>query len=42
MAHAIVTGLLVGVCAGLVLLTTQVLHVHTPVARTAQRQCGCI
>ena len=31
-AYAIVTGLLVGVYAGLVLLATQVLRVHTPVA----------
>jgi hypothetical protein len=31
----IVTGLLVGVYAGLVLLTTQVLRVHTPVAVAA-------
>ena len=32
LAYAIVTGLLVGVYAGLVLLTTQVFKVHTPVA----------
>jgi hypothetical protein len=32
LAYAIVTGLLVGVYAGLVLLATQLLHVHTPVA----------
>jgi len=32
LAYAIVTGLLVGVYAGLVLLTTQVFRVHTPVA----------
>jgi hypothetical protein len=32
LAYAIVTGLLVGVYAGLVLLATQVLRVHTPVA----------
>src|SRR5205814_7370238 len=31
-AYAIVTGLLVGVYAGLVLLATEVLRVHTPVA----------
>ncbi len=35
MAYAIVTGLLVGVYAGLVLLATQVLRLHTPVAVTA-------
>jgi hypothetical protein len=35
LAYAIVTGLLVGVYAGLVLLTTQVLRVHTPVAVAA-------
>jgi len=34
-AYAIVTGLLVGVYAGLVLLTTQVFRVHTPVAVAA-------
>jgi hypothetical protein len=34
-AYAIVTGLLVGVYAGLVLLATQVLRVHTPVAVAA-------
>jgi hypothetical protein len=34
-AYAIVTGLLVGVYAGLVLLATQVLGVHTPVAVAA-------
>ena len=32
LAYAIVTGLLAGVYAGLVLLTTQVFRVHTPVA----------
>jgi hypothetical protein len=35
LAYAIVTGLLVGVYAGLVLLTTQVFKVHTPVAVAA-------
>jgi hypothetical protein len=35
LAYAIVTGLLVGVYAGLVLLATQVLSVHTPVAVAA-------
>ena len=35
LAYAIVTGLLVGIYAGLVLLTTQVLRVHTPVAVAA-------
>ena len=35
LAYAIVTGLLVGVYAGLVLLATQVLPVHTPVAVAA-------
>jgi hypothetical protein len=35
LAYAIVTGLLVGVYTGLVLLTTQVLRVHTPVAVAA-------
>ena len=35
LAYAIVTGLLVGVYAGLVLLATQVLGVHTPVAVAA-------
>jgi hypothetical protein len=35
LAYAIVTGLLVGVYAGLVLLATQVLRVHTPVAVAA-------
>jgi len=34
-AYAIVTGLLVGVYAGLVLLATQVLRIHTPVAVAA-------
>jgi hypothetical protein len=34
-AYAIVTGLLIGVYAGLVLLTTQVFRVHTPVAVAA-------
>jgi MFS family permease len=34
-AYTIVTGLLVGVYAGLVLLTTQVFRVHTPVAVAA-------
>jgi len=34
-AYAIVTGLLVGVYAGLVLLATQLLRVHTPVAVAA-------
>ena len=35
LAYAIVTGLLVGVYAGLVLLTTQVLRVHSSVAVAA-------
>jgi hypothetical protein len=35
LAYAIVTGLLVGLYAGLVLLATQVLRVHTPVAVAA-------
>jgi hypothetical protein len=35
LAYAIVTGLLVGVYAGLVLLATRVLSVHTPVAVAA-------
>jgi hypothetical protein len=35
LAYAIVTGLLVGMYAGLVLLTTQVLRAHTPVAVAA-------
>ena len=35
LAYAIVTGLLVGVYAGLVLLATEVLRVHTPVAVAA-------
>ena len=35
LAYAIVTGLLVGVYAGLVLLTTQVFGLHTPVAVAA-------
>jgi hypothetical protein len=35
LAYAIITGLLVGVYAGLVLLTTQVFRVHTPVALAA-------
>jgi hypothetical protein len=35
LAYAIVTGLLVGVYAGLVLLTTQVFLIHTPVAVAA-------
>ena len=35
LAYAIVTGLLVGLYAGLVLLATQVLQVHTPVAVAA-------
>jgi hypothetical protein len=35
LAYAIVTGLLVGVYAGMVLLTTQVFRVHTPVAVAA-------
>jgi hypothetical protein len=35
LAYTIVTGLLVGVYAGLVLLTTQVFRVHTPVAVAA-------
>jgi hypothetical protein len=35
LAHAIVTGLLVGAYAGLVLLATRVLSVHTPVAVAA-------
>ena len=35
LAYAIVTGLLVGVYAGMVLLATRVLSVHTPVAVAA-------
>ena len=35
LAYAIVTGLLIGVYAGLVLLATQVFRVHTPVAVAA-------
>jgi len=35
LAYTIVTGLLIGVYAGLVLLTTQVFRVHTPVAVAA-------
>ena len=35
LAYAIVTGLLIGVYAGLVLLATRVLTVHTPVAVAA-------
>ena len=35
LAYAIITGLLVGVYASLVLLATQLLHVHTPVAVAA-------
>jgi hypothetical protein len=35
LAYAIVTGLLIGVYAGLVLLTTQVFRIHTPVAVAA-------
>jgi hypothetical protein len=35
LAYAIITGLLVGVYAGLVLLTTQVFRIHTPVAVAA-------
>jgi hypothetical protein len=35
LAYAIITGLLVGVYAGLVLLTTQLLRIHTPVAVAA-------
>jgi hypothetical protein len=35
LAYAIVTGLLVGLYAGLVLLATEVLRVHTPVAVAA-------
>jgi hypothetical protein len=35
LAYAIITGLLLGVYAGLVLLTTQVFRVHTPVAVAA-------
>jgi hypothetical protein len=35
LAYAIITGLLVGVYAGLVLLATHLLHVHTPVAVAA-------
>ena len=35
LAYAIVTGLLVGVYAGLVLLTTEVFRIHTPVAVAA-------
>jgi len=34
-AYAVVTGLLVGIYAGLVLLATQVLHLHAPVAVVA-------
>jgi hypothetical protein len=35
LAYAIVTGLLVGLYAGLVLLATRILSVHTPVAVAA-------
>jgi MFS family permease len=35
LAYAIITGLLIGIYAGLVLLTTQVFRVHTPVAVAA-------
>jgi hypothetical protein len=35
LAYAIITGLLAGVYAGLVLLATQLLHVHAPVAVAA-------
>ncbi len=35
LAYAIVTGLLVGVYAGLVLLATELLHVHTPALEPA-------
>jgi hypothetical protein len=35
LAYAIVTGLLIGVYAGLVLLSTQVFHLHAPVAVAA-------
>ena len=35
LAYAIITSLLVGIYAGLVLLTTQVFQVHTPVAVAA-------
>ena len=35
LAYALVTGLLVGVYAGLVLLATQVIRIHTPVAVAA-------
>ena len=35
LAYAIITGVLAGIYAGLVLLATQVLHVHTPVAVAA-------
>jgi hypothetical protein len=35
LAYAIVTGLLIGLYAGLVLLATQVLELHTPVAVAA-------
>jgi hypothetical protein len=35
LAYTIVTGLLIGTYAGLVLLTTQVFRVHTPVAVAA-------
>jgi hypothetical protein len=35
LSYAIVTGLLIGVYGGLVLLTTQVFRVHTPVAVAA-------
>ena len=35
LAYAIITGLLVGIYAGLVLLTTEVFRVHTPVAVAA-------
>ena len=49
LAYAIITGLLVGVYAGLVLLATQLLHVRTPVAvahqpwprRPCSTRCGC-
>ena len=35
LAYAIITGVLAGIYAGLVLLATEVLHVHTPVAVAA-------
>jgi hypothetical protein len=35
LAYAILTGLLIGIFAGLVLLATRILSVHTPVAVAA-------